>query len=157
SPVQASPYAITSCGGGDVKVSGSATVINLPAKDVVLRCALVELPGTNGIRINAHSIKVDGSAGGSITANGKSGIQLNAGAAPAVCDAGATIDVEAASVLDNNFNGGLKMTACGKIVFNDATVKSNEVFQATSSAGGICSNGSALTGNQALLTAFGDI
>ena len=155
SPPQTSPFPITFCGGGDVKASNGTTLINLPAKDIVLSCALVELPGTSGIRINAHSIKVDGPGGGSITANGKSGIQLNAGASPAPCDLSATIDVESASIQAGNINGGLKVTACGNVVLNGASIRASAILSASSTAGKICSKGSAVGGNQVLLTASG--
>ena len=113
---------VTNCAAPPVTTSSSWTQINLPASDVVLQCALNQLPGTSGVRIIAHSIKVDGPAGGSVNSSGTNGTQLLAGSTSGQCNAGATVDVESASVVASNPNGGMKITGCGDIVINSSTV-----------------------------------
>jgi hypothetical protein len=149
---------VTSCAAPFVTVSGGWTQINLPAADVVLACALTQQAGTDGVRINAHSIKVDGPAGGSITSTGKNGIQLNAGAPPSVCDAGATVDIESAAITDNNPNGGIAISACGDIVINGSNVQSvGATVNIKTTLGQICADSDSFFGNRILLTANGDL
>ena len=87
-PTHALETVVSNCAGPQVTTTSGWTQINLPGADVVLQCALTQRPGTDGVRIIAHSIKVDGVNGGSVTSTGKNGIQLSAGTvAPSACDA----------------------------------------------------------------------
>ena len=160
-PPHSSPTVVTDCSlaGGFVTKTSSWTQINLPAADVVLRCALVELAGTDGVRIIAHSVVVDGPGGGSITSDGKNGIRLDAGTqSPSVCDAGATVDIESSNLLDNNSNGNIMISACGDIVVNDSNLKSKgATVSVTSATGQICANNDFFFGNRVILTAYGDL
>ncbi len=140
-------------------ISSSWTQINLPTSDVVLKCALTQLSGTTGVRIFAHSIKVDGSGGGSVSSSGTNGIQLIAGSGSGQCNAGATVDLESASVTDSNPNGDIKITGCGDIVANSSTVSSaaGASVTVTSSNGRVCASGDSLSGGGVSVTASGDL
>ncbi len=158
-PTHALETVVSNCAGPQVTTTSGWTQINLPGADVVLQCALTQRPGTDGVRIIAHSIKVDGVNGGSITSTGKNGIQLSAGTvAPSACDARATVDIESAAVLDNNPNGNIKITACGGISVNDSNLSSaGAVVSATSTNGQICANHDTFFGNRVSLEAQGDL
>ena len=145
-------------GGSQVTTTSSWTQINLPASDVVLKCALAQLSGTSGVRILAHSIKVDGPGGGSVNSSGSAGTQLVAGSASGQCNAGATVDVETAAVRANNPNGDLKITGCGDIVLNSSTLSSSDAnVTVTSSDGRICISNDSVSGSAVTLTASADL
>ena len=149
---------VSNCAAPPVTVSGGWTQINLPADDLIVRCALTQLPGSTGVRIIAHSILVDG-PGGSVGSTGSNGIQLTAGSgAGSVCDAGATVDLESTTVTDGNINGGLKVTACGDIVVKSSTVSSaGNTVTVTSSNGKVCATGDSFSGRAVTVTASGDL
>ena len=143
----------------NVTTTSAWTQINLPSKDVVLQCALLERAGTTGVRIIAHSIKVDGPAGGSISSTGKAGIQLIAGSASgSVCDAGATVYLESTAVTESNPNGDVKISGCGDVVLNNSTVSTGSASVAVTSSGGkVCAVSDSLTGRAVTVTASGDL
>jgi hypothetical protein len=148
---------VTHCATAPVTVSGGWTQINLPTSDVVVRCALVQLSGSTGVKITAHSILVDGPGGGSIASTGSNGIQLTAGSG-SLCDAGATVDLESTTVTDGNVNGGLKITACGNLVVNASTVSSaGNTVTVTSSKGRVCATGDSFSGRAVSVTASGNL
>jgi hypothetical protein len=149
---------VTNCAAGAVvTVSGGWTQINLPTSDVVVRCALAQLPGSTGVKITAHSILVEGSLGGSIASTGANGIQLTAGSG-SLCDSGATVDLESTTVTDGNVNGGLKITACGDFVVNASTVSSaGNTVTLASSKGKVCATGDSFSGRAVSVTASGNL
>ena len=157
-PPPPAPVVVTNCAAPPVTTSSSWTQINLPGSDVVLQCALNQLPGTTGTRILAHSILVDGPNGGSVTSTGTNGTQLIAGSGSGQCNAGATVDVESSSVTASNANGGLKITGCGDIVLNSSTINSGGENSTTLSSGGrICATNDVMSGGSASLTSNGDL
>jgi hypothetical protein len=159
-PAHANVVNVTNCavGGGSVVIYNNWTQISLPTSDVVLQCSLVEAAGTDGVRIIAHSIKVDGPAGGSITSDGVRGIQLLAGTGDdSVCDAGATIEIDTATLDDNNPNGDIKLDACGNVVVKDSTLESAAVIDVDSALGKICATNDAVSGDRIRFNAEGDI
>ena len=159
-PAHPNAVNVTNCavGGGSVVIYNNWTQINLPTSDVVLQCSLVEAAGTDGVRIIAHSIKVDGPAGGSITSDGVRGIQLLAGTSDdSVCDAGATIEIDTATLDDNNPNGDIKLDACGNVVVKNSTLESAAVIDVDSSLGKICATNDAVSGDRIRFNAEGDI
>jgi hypothetical protein len=134
---------VTNCAAPPVTIASSWTQINLPGKDVVLQCALNSLPGTDGNRIIARSIKVDGGNGGSVGATGTQGVQLTASGTPC---SDATIEILSTTVQSANSNANLKITACGDIVINHSNVIAGTVgsfgatLLVTSTAGRICAD-----------------
>jgi hypothetical protein len=134
---------VTNCAAPPVTIQSSWTQINLPGKDVVLQCALNSLPGTDGNRIIARSIKVDGANGGSVLATGTQGVQLTASGTP--CSE-ATIEILSTTVRSGNSNANLKITACGDIVMSQSNVVAGTVgsfggvLLVTSTAGRICAD-----------------
>ncbi len=157
-PTPPSPVVVTNCSAPPVTTSSSWTQINLPGSDVVLQCALTQLAGTTGVRIIAHSIKVDGPAGGLVNSSGTNGTQLLAGSTSGQCNAGATVDVEFSSVVASNPNGGLKITGCGHIVINNSTVNGGTAgVTVTSSGGRVCATGDSMSGGLVFVTANGDL
>ena len=128
------------------------------SSDVVLKCALNQLPGTSGVRVIAHSIKVDGPGGGSVSSSGTSGIQLTAGSGSGQCNAGATVDLESTSVTDGNPNGDIRITGCGDVVVNSSTVSSaGATVTVSSSNGKVCALGDTVSGGNVTVTADGDL
>src|SRR5262249_2880648 len=129
-PAPPSPVIVTDCSGtgsSPVSVTSSWTQISLVSSDVILRCPLVQLSGTSGVRILAHSIKVDGSAGGSVSSTGTGGTQLLAGSTSGQCNSTATVDLEFTSVAGSNTNDGVKISGCGNVVVNATAVSSGSV------------------------------
>jgi hypothetical protein len=148
---------VTNCAASPVTVAGGWTQINLPTSDVIIRCALTQLPGSTGVKITAHSILADGPGGGSIASTGSNGIQLTAGSG-ASCDAGATVGLESTTVTDGNINGALKVTACGDLVVNASTVSSaGNTVTVTSSKGRVCATGDSFSGRAVSVTASLDL
>jgi hypothetical protein len=161
-PPPANTVTVTSCTTDpNITTTSAWTQINVPTKDVVLRCGLNQRPGTTGVRIIAHSIKVDGSNGfsGAISSSGTAGIQLIAGSGSGNCNASATVDLESATVSDSNPNGGVKVTACGDVVMNSSPVTSSAgaTVSVTSSDGNVCAFADSLSGRAVSVTANGDL
>ncbi len=105
--------------------------INAPNDDVVLLC---QLKGRS-VTIKAHSITVDGTAGGGIMTTGISGIRLFAGKTNNTQDIcidpdpfTATITLKGATLDDGNSNGGIRAVACGDIAVD--TVGGSQVTSA---------------------------
>src|SRR5262249_20566610 len=126
---------VTNCSGPSVTISNTWTQISLPGTDVILQCALTPLAATTNVRIIARSIKVDGSAGGSVSAFGRSGVQLTASASPC---ADATIEIVSTNLNASNPNGDLKVTACGDIVAVNSSLNAGGNVVLTSTGGRIC-------------------
>lgn len=98
---------------------GNDISINLPNDDVVLTC---QLKGRS-VAIRAHSITVDGPAGGGIMTTGVNGMRLLAGKMNNAHDTcldpdpfTATITLKGATLDDGNVNGDVKIVACGDVV-----------------------------------------
>ena len=154
-----SPVVVTNCSAPPVTTTSSWTQINLPTSDVVLQCALTQLPGTTGVRILAHSIKVDGPGGGSVNSSGTNGTQLIAGSGSGQCNAGATVDVESASVVASNPNGGPEDHGLRRHrrQLLDGHLRRTADVTVTSSAGRVCATGDSMSGSAVLVTASGDL
>jgi hypothetical protein len=98
---------------------GNNISINLPNDDVVLTC---QLKGRS-VLIRAHSITIDGPAGGGIMTTGIAGIRLFAGKMNNGHDLcldpdpfTATVTLKGATLDDGNINGDIKIVACGDVV-----------------------------------------
>ena len=91
--------------------------INQPNDDIVLQCGLV----AQDVIVRAHSITVDGPNGGSVQTSGIAGMRLYAGLdsmnlkCVAANPAGATINILAAQLEDDNSNGGENLKSCSDI------------------------------------------
>lgn len=179
-PAHAATVVVTDCsaGGGQVVVVGSTTrIANAAGNDVIVRCGLEELAGTDGIRIEAHSIHVDGPGGGSIQSSGTAGIVLQAGMndngtdCEVAGDFGASIEIEGAKLEDGNANGGIKLDACGDISVDvvggsqlsstggtiRATCYEDAVNPHTGQPCQILSDHASWSGNRILVEAEGDV
>jgi hypothetical protein len=100
---QAATVVIDDCTAAPVEVVNRTTRILRPGDDVTLRCALTELEHSKGIVVEAASFTIDGPAGGSIAATGKSlAISLKTTG---------TITIVNASVDAANTNGDATMVA----------------------------------------------
>lgn len=110
---RAASVSITDCSASPVKLVGKKTVIDAPADDLVIRCALLPLNGQGRIEVTARSIFVDGDKGGSVAAAGKgTAIKLEAlGTGPD----GRSIHIDGSNVTGANRNGDVEMTAAGAI------------------------------------------
>lgn len=99
---------VTDCTAAPVSLFNGKTVIDLPGGDVVLRCALQPLPGTDGLAIAAASILVDGPLGGSVAASGST-LALS-------LEAEHGIEIRDAHVSADNNNGHATITAVGSVL-----------------------------------------
>jgi hypothetical protein len=106
---------ITNCAIAPVQVVNKKTIVNLPAEDVVIQCALMSLPGSDQTQVTAKSIVVDGPSGGSVSSSGKGGQATFLAASGAVT-------VDKASVVAANSNGNAVIQAGGNV---SITVGSN--------------------------------
>ncbi len=146
---------------------------NDTTKDVTISCALV----AGSVDIKAHSIFVDGAAGGKITTTGTGGIKLsafmNTSSNPACLlplaqQASATITLHGTDLEDENSNGGILLKSCGSILSDlSTTVHSNgdvdefHCYLIGSPAGsGACAvtvDNNTFFGNRILLLSQGDL
>jgi hypothetical protein len=158
-PPHDNPVLVSNCSGAQVTVSGPWTQIAMPDADVVLQCPLTEMNGTEGVRILAHSIFVDGIAGGSIASQGKLGVQLTAGSASgSVCDSSATVRLDSTTVTASAGNADVKISACGDIVVNASALASDSSrLSVTSTGGRVCATDDSFSGHTVFLSASGDL
>src|SRR5262245_44095136 len=80
SPVSAAVVTVTDCAAPPVVAHGRTTSIDVGTDDVVLRCALVPLPGTGRLTMRANRITVAGPDGTLSTPTDKLAIRLKASA-----------------------------------------------------------------------------
>jgi len=119
---------------------------------------LTRLPGTDGVRVLAHSLFVDGSQGGSISSDGKRGIQVSAGSSPSPCDSAATLRFDSTSLIATAGNADVKISACGDILLTSSTLASaSSNLWITSSNGRICAGDDNLSANSLSLGSNGDL
>src|SRR5262245_37024651 len=104
---------LTDCAAQPVRLVGKKTVVDTPADDLVIQCALLPLNGQSRIEVTARSIVVDGDGGGSVAAAGKGkAVSLEAlGTGPG----GVSIKIDGSNLTAANRNGDLEMTAAGPI------------------------------------------
>lgn len=107
----AATVTLTDCTAPPVRLVGKKTVIDAPADDLVIQCALLPLNGQGRIEVTARSIFVDGDNGGSVAAAGK-GTAIKLEALGAAAD-GRSIRIESSNVTGANRNGDVEMTGPG--------------------------------------------
>jgi hypothetical protein len=100
-PASAAVVNVTDCTAPPVVARGRTTAVDVGTDDLVLRCALVPLPGTGRITMRANRITVAGPAGTVNTPTDKLAIRLKA-------DADITLD---STSLEASGNGGIRLIA----------------------------------------------
>lgn len=112
---------VTDCAAPPVAKVGKRTVIDRPADDVTVQCALLPLAGTQRVEVIARSIVVDGDAGGSVASGGKGpAIALTALGTDAN---GTSIRVTGANVTAANPNGNVDLDGPGAIALRDSQLQ----------------------------------
>jgi hypothetical protein len=142
---------ITNCMGAPVTTVNGKTVINLPGQDVIIRCALMALPGTDRVEVNAGSITIDGPNGGSVTATGK-GLAINLQATGA-------ITIKDANVTAANGNGDAVVQAGGNIQVTGGHLQAGAGFrvECTGAACTVNLNGVHAEANQLKIIGVGTV
>jgi hypothetical protein len=154
-PVLATPASaliVEDCSGSPVRVVNRTTRVEAPGEPVVIRCALAELPGTDGVAVVGSSIVIDGPAGGAIAAHASG---------PAVSlEATGTITIDAASVAAHDRNGDVSIRAGAGIVATGTTaLRAGELLQMTCSGSGCPIDLTAISAeaNRLFILAQGDV
>lgn len=102
---------VTDCTQPPVTTQVDSTRIEIGSDDLVLHCALVPLPGTDHIRIEAHDVLIE--APGSVSAGGNFKTEI---------DATGSITLRQTNVESTNNNATLNLYAVGDIVIEQSTV-----------------------------------
>lgn len=102
---------VTDCTAPPVEVLVGKTQISIGSDDLVLHCALVPLPGTDHILIEAHDVLIE--APGSVSAPGNAKTEI---------DATGTITLRQTNVESTNNNASLNLYAAGNVLIQDSTV-----------------------------------
>lgn len=118
---QAASLTVTDCGAAPVAKVGKRTVIDRPADDVTIRCALLPLAGTQRVEVIARSIVVDGDNGGSVASGGK-GPAIDLTAVGTDTD-GTSIGILGANVTAANPNGNTTLAGPGALVLRDSQLQ----------------------------------
>lgn len=117
----AASLTITDCADAPVAKVGKRTVIDRPADDVTIQCALLPIAGTQRVEVIARSIVVDGDNGGSVASGGKGpAIDLTAVGTDA---SGTSVSVLGANVTAANPNGNTTLEGPGAIVLRDSQLQ----------------------------------
>jgi len=109
---------ITNCSASPITTVNGKTVINRPNEDIIIQCALMNLPGTERVEVIAKSITIDGPNGGSVAASGKN-LAIN-------LQATGPITIKHTSVISANSNGDTVIQAVGNINVTGSTLQSGE-------------------------------
>lgn len=121
---QAASLTVTDCTASPVVKVGKRTVIDRPADDVTLQCALLPLAGTQRVEMIARSIVIDGENGGSVAAGGKGpGVELRAVGTDAD---GVSIAVLGANLTAANANGNTTLEGPGALVLRDSQLQAGD-------------------------------
>ena len=151
-PLLAHAIVVDDCTSAPVQVVNKTTVIDLPAEDVSVRCALMPLGRSKRVEINARSITIDGPAGGSISANAKSNaITLHASE---------TIHIDRASIAAENRNGDARITGdAGITITETSALRAGDIllFECTKSGCPITMHGISATANRIKILGDGDV
>jgi Hemagglutinin repeat len=130
----AATITLTDCTASPVRLVGKKTVVDVPADDLVIQCALLPLNGQSRIEVTARSIAVDGPNGGSVAAAGKGeAISLAAlGTGPG----GRSIRIEGSNVTAANRNGDMEMTGPGEILIRSSGLQAGGKLRIACTGGG---------------------
>ncbi len=113
-PSSGAVVTITDCTNDThITTTSSATRIEIGGDDLVLRCALTPLPGTDAVRIAAHDVTIDG-PDGSIRADGTGGA-IN-------IQASGMFSANDTELVASNNNGNLDIEAVGDMSFDAASL-----------------------------------
>ncbi len=142
---------ITNCGSPPFTTVNGKTVLNAPGQDVIIQCALMNLPGTERVEVIAGSITIDGPNGGSVSASGK-GLAIN-------LQATGTITIKDATVTAANSNGDAIIQAGGNIVVFGSQLQAGEALRVECTGSGctVNFNGTHADANQLRIIGVGDV
>ena len=147
----AATITLTNCTGAPLTTVNGKTVLNAPGMDVVIQCALMNLPGTERVEVTAGSITIDGPNGGSVSASGK-GLAINLQATGA-------ITIKDATVTAANSNGDAVIQAGGNIFVLGSQLLAGQNLR-VECTGASCTttlDGTHADANQVRIIAVGDV
>ena len=125
----AATVTLTDCAASPVKLVGKKTVVDVPADELVIRCALLPLNSQGRIEVTARSIFVDGDHGGSVAAAGKgTAIKLEA---LGTGQDGRSLRIDGSNVTSANRNGDVEMTGAGAIEVRGSGLQAGGVLRLT--------------------------
>lgn len=131
-PAGAAVLTVTDCSAAPVARQGKRTVVDRPADDLVLQCALLPLDGTQRVEVTARSITI--ADGGSVAAGGKGpAVDLVAlGTGPD----GRSVHIDRGNVTAANPNGNVTLTGPGPIELRNAGLQAGGDVRITCTGAG---------------------
>jgi hypothetical protein len=125
-PAGAAVVTVTDCSAGPVARQGKRTVVDRPADDVVVQCALLPLDGTQRIEVTARSITI---------AAGSKGPAIDLTALGTGPD-GRSIHVDGGNVTAANPNGNARLQGPGAIEIRRAGLQAGDNLEIRCTGGG---------------------